>query len=509
MMAAQKQKTGVALSDLLDGLCVIDPSADRLIGGVSLDSRTVKPGDVFIACRGGNADGSAYIPEAISKGAIAVILDKDLSYSGNATAPVIPIADLRQEAGRIVARFMGEPAADLRVIGVTGTNGKSSVAWFLAHFLARISSRRSGLIGTLGYGYPNRLRAGAHTTPDPVVLQELLAEFRDDGAKDVIMEVSSQGLHQGRVAGVRFNTAIFTNLSQDHLDYHGDMTAYAEAKKQLFLMPGLQHAAINLDDACGAALADDLKTRRLDLAGYRLVDDWRETAGAIPQLQARISEASLESQRLEIRGPWGEGDVRVKLPGRYNAYNLLACLTAMCLLEAPFEEALHGLADVPQAPGRLEKFGGGAQPCVIVDYAHTPDALAKVLAVLREGRRGRLICVFGCGGNRDAGKRARMGGIAEAYADRIVVTNDNPRLEDPNRIIADILAGIKDQSKVTVEADRRRAILTAIESAVAGDIVLVAGKGHENTQDIAGTRFPFSDRQVVNAALANPPGGRT
>lgn len=509
MMAARKHESGLTLSDLLDGLCVIDPSADRLIGGVSLDSRTVKPGDVFIACRGGNVDGGAFIPEAIGKGAVAVLLDRELNYAGSAAAPVIPIAGLRQEAGRIVARFMGDPSANLAVIGVTGTNGKSSVAWFLAQLLARISSRRAGLIGTLGYGYPNQLRAGAHTTPDPVALQGLLAEFRDDGAQAVIMEVSSQGLHQGRVAGVRFDTAIYTNLSQDHLDYHGDMTAYAEAKKQLFLMPGLQHAVINLDDAYGAALADDLKSLRLDLAGYRLVDDWREAAGAIPQLQARISEASLEAQRLEIRGPWGQGVVRVKLPGRYNVYNLLACLTAMCLLEAPFEEALRGLADVPQVPGRLERFGGGDRPGVIVDYAHTPDALAKVLAVLREGCRGRLICVFGCGGNRDAGKRARMGRIAEAYADRIVVTNDNPRLEDPDRIIADILAGIKDQSKLTVEADRRRAILTAIESAVAGDIVLVAGKGHESTQDIAGTRSPFSDRQVVNAALANLPGGRT
>ncbi|TAJ92461.1 MAG: UDP-N-acetylmuramoyl-L-alanyl-D-glutamate--2,6-diaminopimelate ligase [Gammaproteobacteria bacterium] len=509
-MAAQKHKSGVTLSALLEGLCAINPSADRLITGVCMDSRTVKPGDLFIACRGGNVDGSVYIPEAIDKGAIAVLLEKDLSYPGNAKTPVIPIAGLRQEAGRIVARFMGDPSsADLRVIGVTGTNGKSSVAWILAHLLARIDGFPTGLVGTLGYGYPNRLRAGAHTTPDPVVLQGLLAGFRDDGAKAVVMEVSSQGLHQGRVSGVSFDTAIFTNLSQDHLDYHGDMTAYAEAKKQLFLMPGLRHAAINLDDAFGVALADEMKTHALDLAGYRLVDDWRNPAGAIPQMQARILEATLESQRLEIRGPWGEGDVRVTLPGRYNAYNLLACLTAMCLQGAPFAEALRGLADAPQVPGRLERFGGGDQPAVIVDYAHTPDALAKVLAVLREGCNGRLICVFGCGGNRDAGKRALMGGIAEAYADRIVVTNDNPRQEDPDKIVADILGGINDRQKVAVEKDRRLAIIAAIESAAAGDIVLVAGKGHESTQDIAGTQFPFSDRQVVIAALANSSGVRT
>ena len=505
MMALKKKSAGAYLSDLLVGLGALDPADDRIIQGVSIDSRTVKPGDLFLACRGECTSGSEYIDDAINAGAVAVLIDSELRSPGGKSVPLIPVGDLQHLAGFIVARFFGEPSAALRTIGVTGTNGKTSVAWYLAQLLSGMAGCKTGLIGTLGYGYPGRLRPGPHTTPDPVVLQGLLAGFRDDGADTVVMEVSSQGLDQGRVAGVSYFAAVFTNLSQDHLDYHGSMAAYAEAKKQLFHTPGLKYAVINLDDEFGARLAEDLQGRMV-FAGYRLVDDWEEDSGTFPVIQARITEDTLDSQRMEVRSTWGEGCVRFKLPGRYNAYNLLACLTTLCLLEVPFKQALQGLANVPQVPGRMEKFGGGIQPMIIVDYAHTPDALAKVLSTLRKTSRGRLICVFGCGGNRDVQKRAQMGAIAEAYADQIIVTNDNPRMEDPQRIIDDILDGITMRQKLSIEPDRRRAITSAIQSSVAGDIVLVAGKGHESTQDIAGNKLPFSDRQVVCSVLGSARG---
>ena len=505
MMALEKKPAGAYLSDLLVGLGAIDPADDRIIQGVSIDSRTVKPGDLFLACRGECTSGSEYIDDAVRAGAVAVLIDSELRRPRGESVPLIPLRDLQHLAGFIVARFLGEPSTALRTIGVTGTNGKTSVAWYLAQLLSGLARRKTGLIGTLGYGYPGRLRPGPHTTPDPVVLQGLLAGFRDDGADTVVMEVSSQGLDQGRVAGVSFFAAVFTNLSQDHLDYHGSMAAYAEAKKQLFHAPGLKYAVINLDDEFGARLAEDLQGR-VAFAGYRLVDDWEEDAGAFPVIQARITEATLDSQRMEVCSPWGEGCVRFKLPGRYNAYNLLACLATLCLLEVPFKEALQGLANVPQVPGRMEKFGGGQQPMIIVDYAHTPDALAKVLSSIRSTSRGRLICVFGCGGNRDVQKRAQMGAIAETYADQIIVTNDNPRMEDPQRIIDDILAGITQRQKLSIEPDRQTAITSAIQSSVAGDIVLVAGKGHESTQDIAGNKLPFSDRQVVCSVLGSTRG---
>ncbi len=496
MTMARRFSDGLPLSALMgDGIRLpVDPS----IGGVTLDSRQVRRGDLFLALRGSRADGSAFIDDAIEAGAAAVVWEAPADAEANVRhgVPVVPMAGLRWRAGEIAARFYGEPSHELRVVGITGTNGKTSCAHFLAQALA-VGERPVGVVGTLGNGLYGELEPATHTTPDAVTLQALLAQLRESGARDVAMEVSSHGLDQGRVHGVRFHTALFTNLSRDHLDYHPDMAHYGRAKRRLFTLPGLRHAVINTDDPFGRELIQSLPGG-LRLCGYTL--EGRNDAPLM--VSGEALQLTPEGMRMRVRTPAGEGVVTSPLLGRFNAANLLAVLAVLLMQGLPLERAIERLARLSPVPGRMERFGGEGKPLVVVDYAHTPDALEQVLRTL-QGHGRRLWCVFGCGGDRDRGKRPLMGAVAAKYADRVILTDDNPRNEAPAAIVADIQRGIPAASAgVSVCHRREAAIEQAIREADAGDVVVIAGKGHEAYQLVGDEKRPFSDREVVRRALA-------
>ncbi len=500
------------LSRLLAGLAEVPAGDDRIVSGVVADSRRVRPGDLFLACAGRRCHGAGFIAQAVAAGAVAVVCETDGEAGGVRGLSLregVPVFSVPAPPGagggiaaEIAARFHGRPADALEVVGVTGTNGKSSCCHYLAQCL-EASGRTCGLVGTLGHGRQGALHPATHTTPDAVTLQALLAELRDDGCTHVAMEVSSHALDQGRVAGVRFAAALFTNLSRDHLDYHGSMTHYARSKARLFRSPGLRHAALNADDpAHGTMLAALPASVERVLYGFgpdlAAMARGRGVSGNVRWLQGRVLAAGPAGLHLEVTGSWGAGELRSALLGRFNADNLLASLAVLLLMGLPLADALAGLARARAVPGRMERFGGqGGRPLVIVDYAHTPAALAAVLESLKAFRRGRLWCVFGCGGGRDRGKRGQMGAIAERFADRVVVTDDNPRDEEPAAIVAEILAGMQRPAAAEVLHDRAAAIAYAVGQADAQDIVLVAGKGHEDYQLVRGRRLPFSDRQQV------------
>jgi UDP-N-acetylmuramoyl-L-alanyl-D-glutamate--2,6-diaminopimelate ligase len=368
------------------------------------------------------------------------------------------------------------------------------VTQFAAQALDRAGSR-CGVLGTLGYGLYGELRPGTHTTPDPIRLQGALAELRDQGARVVAMEASSHALYQGRSHGTDFHVAVLTNLSRDHLDYHGSVQAYASAKRRLFETPGLRHAVLNLDDAFGRGLQQRLAAG-VQVLGYSLSP---QTKAPIEALVATRLELRPGGLRIGVDTPWGRGELSTSLLGRFNAANLLAALGVLLALDMPLDEALARLGHTRVVAGRMEPFGGGDRPLVVVDYAHTPAALEQVLTALRAHCPGRLWCVFGCGGERDTGKRPLMGRTAQRHSNGVIVTDDNPRGEDPEAIVRDILAGM--DAPVAVILDRGEAIRQAITSARAGDVVLVAGKGHEQLQLVADGRLPFSDRQCVSEAL--------
>lgn len=491
MMAAETLKPGIPLSQLLAGWTDVPISADVQVSGVALDSRRVKPGDVFIAIRGRQADGRAFIADALHHGAVAVIVEGDIPETlVRQHIAAVAMNDLSMRIGEIAARFHGEPSRELQVVGITGTNGKTSVASYCAQALAA-EAGGCGLFGTLGYGVYGNLEPAVTTTPDAITLQRLLAGMRDNGVRRAVMEVSSHALEQGRINGTVFDTAVFTNLSRDHLDYHADMTAYSAAKRRLFEWQGLRHGLINIDDAFGREI---LATAHTDLLSYSLTS-------ATADLHARIRERTRTHMQIEMNTPWGSGMVTAGLSGAFNAANLLATLGVLCLLDVPFASALERLESIRSAPGRMQLLGGGSQPLVVIDYAHSPDALAQALQTLRADCRGRLWCVFGCGGDRDSGKRPLMAAAAEQHADQLVITSDNPRSEDPQQIIVQILAGLEHAGAALVESDRARAIAMAIRAADPADTILVAGKGHETYQEIAGVRHPFSDQRTVQACL--------
>jgi len=486
----------------------------RALAGLPLrrlvtDSRRVKRGDTFLAYPGETQDGRRYIGQAIAAGAACVLWEaRGYSWPGEWRVPNRAVRDLRKHAGEIAAAVYGRPTAGLWVVGATGTNGKTSCTQWVAQALTQ-TGRRCGVIGTLGSGWPGRLEPLANTTPDGVWLQARMARFLRRGAKAVSMEVSSIGLDQDRVSGVEFDVALFTNLTRDHLDYHRTMARYRKAKSELFRWPGLKHAVLNLEDRFGAALARDVP-RGPQLLGY----GFEPLPYAVPRRArlARVLGRNLSLHRdglsFDVKTPWGETAVKTPLIGRFNAVNLLGVLGVLLASGVPLQQASRALSRVRPAPGRIERHGGGRRPLAVIDYAHTPDALEKVLGTLREtlrepgshrARSGRLICVFGCGGDRDAGKRPLMGRVASRLADRVVVTSDNPRNEDPDRIIADILKGAK--KDCVVERDRESAIRGALREAEPGDIVLVAGKGHERYQSVRGVDYPYSDAAVVKSAL--------
>ena len=497
MMAPRPLDAPAHLAGLLAGLAQVPARADVALTGLTAHSAEVRPGALFCALSGNRVHGLAHVFEAVSRGAAAIVWEPVAGLEPPALpagVPMIPLQGLRQCLGVIAARYHGHPSRELAVIGVTGTDGKTSVTQFVAQALDR-AGMRCGVLGTLGYGLYGALRPGAHTTPDPIRLQAALAELRAQGAGVVAMEVSSHALDQGRSQGTRFQVAVLTNLSRDHLDYHGTLVAYAGAKRRLFETPGLAHAVLNLDDAFGRDLRQGLGAG-IHTLGYSL-----EARGQAPSeaLVASRLESLPGGLRLEVDTPWGRGALATTLLGRFNAANLLAALGVLLALDMPLDEALARLARSRVVAGRMEPFGGGARPLVVVDYAHTPAALEQVLMALRPHCKGRLWCVFGCGGERDTGKRPLMGRLAQAHADRVIVTDDNPRGEDPEAIVQDILTGM--DGPVRVIHERSEAIGEAIAAARAGDVVLVAGKGHETDQQLAAGPVPFSDRRCVREAL--------
>lgn len=483
------------------------------VTSVAIDSRQVKPGDVFLAYPGEHQDGRRFIAQAIAGGAGAVLWESHgFQWNPQWRVPNRGVPGLRAKAGVIASHVYGEPSRQLWVIGVTGTNGKTSCSQWLAQCLTTLG-RKAVVIGTLGSGFPGELSAPSTTTPDPVSLHRGFAEYLRAGARCVAMEVSSHALSQQRVNGVAFDVALFTNLSRDHLDYHGTMDAYAESKALLLRWPGLKHAVLNLDDPFGARLAERLAGGGALLTGYGYSDGAARAArnsGAtlIRGERLRLSECGIE---FAVSTPAGQATLGSPMLGRFNAENLLAVLATLLASGVELDAAAAALEKVEAVPGRMQRVGGGHRPLVVVDYAHTPDALEKVLTTLRDMLRGRpqarLACVFGCGGERDRGKRALMGEVASRHADSVFVTSDNPRSEDPRAIIDDIIRGSGDNCHVI--EDRGAAIFEAIAGARPGDLVLIAGKGHERYQEIGGKKFPFSDEEVARLALDKlaSPGG--
>ena len=463
---------------------------------ITSDSRRVEPGVAFAAYRGTQADGRAYVADAIARGAAAVLWDAEgFAWNEGWTVKNVSVLNLKARLGAIADFIYGSPSQRLWIVGVTGTNGKTSSAHWIAQALDACG-RRTAVLGTLGNGLVGHLSPAAHTTPDAADLHEMLAQFTAAGASAVVIEVSSHGLAQGRLNGGKFDVALFTNLSRDHLDYHGTMAAYGQAKAKLFAWPGLRTAVINADDSFGQRLLDAARSRRQHVVSYGFGS--ADVAGSGLVLSGR-------SVSFAVATPWGNGRLDSPVVGPFNAANLLGALAVLLASDIRFDAALAALARVQAPAGRMQRFGGHGKPLVVVDYAHTPDALEQALSALRPAVVAvrELICVFGCGGDRDRGKRAEMGRVAGALADRVIVTSDNPRGEDPGSIADAIAQAVREQGnrRWTIELDRRQAIARAIADAAPGDVVLVAGKGHETYQESMGARVPFSDAAEVTAAI--------
>jgi UDP-N-acetylmuramoyl-L-alanyl-D-glutamate--2,6-diaminopimelate ligase len=469
---------------------------------ISGDSRQVNRGDAFAAMPGTRADGRKFIADALAHGAGAVLWEpQGFAWNPEWTPPQLPVENLKGKLGAIADFIFGSPSQALWVVGVTGTNGKTSCTHWIAQCLDRCG-RRAAILGTLGTGFVGALEPATRTTPDAALLHEMLARYKSAGARSIAMEVSSHGLDQGRVNGVAFDVALFTNLTRDHLDYHGTMAAYGAAKAKLIAWPGLHARVVNADDAFGQSLADDARAHGRKVLTYGLAN---------ADVVATRMATTPRGIALSVATPWGRGDLPTGLVGAFNASNLLGCLAVLLASDVALPEALAALATVEAPPGRMQRLGGGIQPLVVVDYAHSPDALEKVLTALKSAvmEGGALVCVFGCGGDRDAGKRPEMGRVASALADRVIVTSDNPRSEDPAAIASAIVHGIRETGNRhwVVDLDRKTAIDAGVDGARPGDVVLIAGKGHEDYQEVNGARTYFSDVEVAAAALARRSAG--
>lgn len=518
MMSAAAVKS-ITLAQLLTDIVRLPVEADQAVNRLCLDSRAVRDGDVFIALKslsGKRHDAGAFIDAAIAAGATAVLwqseVDLPVVEQGWRRAPtgekipLIAVAGLDAKLGLIADRFYAEPSNCLSITGITGTNGKTSISQYLAQCLAVDDA--CGVMGTLGAGILKadadevELQQTGYTTPDALRCHQWLAEMRTRTVAEISMEVSSHALAQGRVNGIRFDCAVFSNLSRDHLDYHGDMDAYAEVKAGLFAMPGLQQAVINVDDVYGRELAAGLAQRPgLSIIRYGLQEQY--------QADVLGQDLKLDAQGLSMQvvTPWGSSPLRVPLLGRFNASNILAVLAVLGQKGLPLQQIIARLQKLRPVAGRMQCLGGGELPLIVVDYAHTPDALEQALLAVREHARGQCWCVFGCGGDRDQGKRALMGEVAARLADKIILTNDNPRREAPEKILSDIQQGMVANKAFAVEADRATAIARAIGQAGAGDVVLIAGKGHEDYQITGADKRPFSDVGEVEKQLLTKVGG--
>ena len=484
-----------ALTWLLDGIAALPANGAR-VADVTLDSREVRNGSLFLALAGGRDHGLKFAADAAARGASAVLWEPDPSAAPPALPAGVfaaPVPGLRLLAGRIADRFFGWPSSNLRIVGITGTNGKTTCAYLLAQCLEKLGAA-AAYIGTIGFGRPAALAQPTHTTPDAISVHRILAQLRSSGVREVAMEVSSHALDQGRVAGVHFHTAAFTNLTRDHLDYHGNMANYGAAKAKLLLLPELKHIVLNVGDAFGRELALKVVGRAPLTAVW--VGAGQSGWLADRRVYATAVHAKPQGISLELDGTFGQFAVDTRLMGRFNAENSVTVIGCLLSLGHGLREAAQALKECAAAPGRMEVVNADArgQPTTVVDYAHTPDALEKALAAAREHCAGALWCIFGCGGDRDPGKRPLMGAIADELADQIIVTDDNPRSENPQAITQAILGGIKTHAARVIN-DRGAAIAAAIAEARPGDLVLIAGKGHEDYQIYGESRRSFSDRR--------------
>ncbi|TFW10181.1 UDP-N-acetylmuramoyl-L-alanyl-D-glutamate--2,6-diaminopimelate ligase [Oxalobacteraceae bacterium OM1] len=479
---------------------------------LAADSRQVKRGDVFLAYPGQAADGRRFIAQAVEAGAAAVVHEEaDFAWDDSWKVPHLPVAGLKQQAGAVAAAFYGNPDSAMFVAAVTGTNGKTSCTQWIANALSRLGEP-AAVIGTLGIGLYHRGRPGnfdetGNTTPDAVLLQRRLAELRDQHAGSLAIEASSIGLDQGRMNGLHVDVALFTNLSRDHLDYHGDMASYEAAKLRLFTWPGLKHAVINLDDDAGLRFVSSVQEQKpnFPIIGYTLTG---RAVDGVANLRASEVRSSHGGTAFRLDSRFGTAQVKTQLVGQFNVSNVLGIIGVLLAKGVDFATAIEAAEELTAVPGRMQQLGGQEAPLVVIDYAHTPDALEKTLATLRQvaqQRSGELWCVFGCGGDRDPGKRPQMGAVSQA-ADHIIVTSDNPRSEDPAKILEQIVAGIDakrmQERPPHVVEDRAAAILWAVRHAGKNDVVLLAGKGHEDYQEIKGRKLPFLDADHASLALA-------
>jgi len=504
MNTAKSMSQQMTLGLLLEGEIEIPEEFNLELTGIEMDSRNIESGDLFIACKGANFDGRDFVCEVIEKGAAAVLVEKgelwqEINVENN--VPIIPVENLASRISSIAAKFFNKSADHFKLIGITGTNGKTSVCQFIAQSVSSLN-HICGTSGTLGYGlyaeeYTQADENAPGTTPNPIAVQRIFSEMLQQNADTMVMEVSSHGLKQGRVCINEFDIAVFTNLTRDHLDYHNSMQAYGEQKLKLFRGSRLSAAVLNMDDLFSAEILNNL-SRQVKSYTYSLSNS-----------HADVYPESIEFNRqgcsMSVATPWGKGALEIGLLGSFNISNLLAVLTSVMVLESQqeafdFSQVLAKISSVSPVRGRMELVGD-KPVSVVVDYAHTPDALENALNALHEHFKGKVWCVFGCGGDRDKGKRPMMARIAERLADKIIVTDDNPRGEASDDIIKQILTGFSDTEKVMVESDRARAIDQAISNATEGDVVLIAGKGHEEYQDVGGERTLFSDVKQARLSL--------
>lgn len=515
MAAGVMQNQGRPLDSLLEGLVI---ASDRLVREVSYlrlcaDSRQIREGDVFLAVSGSQQDGAAYIQKALERGAVAVIHESPVNdlVKENARQQQVPLIHdpaLKEHMGIFAGRFHADPSRHLKIVAVTGTDGKTSVSHFVAQAINGMagSDRSCGIIGTLGNGFYKRLTSGTHTTPDALTVQSLLADMLAQKAAYVSMEASSHGLEQRRLNGVHIEVAILTNLGRDHLDYHHTLEEYRQAKSHLFSRSLLKSAVLNIQDEFGRSLWN-AHHRHYPITVYGAGNRDFDLAAASDWVWGQTKEFYSRGFLLDLAFPEGDFTVEVPLLGGFNAKNVLAVAAALRRLGFGIEEIVKCMAKLQPVRGRMQLIDRPGYPAVAIDYAHTPQALETVLRESRRHFPGRLHCVFGCGGNRDSGKRPLMGEIAARLADTVTVTDDNPRNETPQKIVADILAGCTDARSVKVIHDRDQAIRAAIAAAQPGDLVLVAGKGHETYQEIAGEKKPFSDQSVVYSVFGIKEGG--
>ena len=494
-----------------------DPSLLNSLGidveNIATDSRMVKPGDTFLAYVGEKIDARKFIPQAIEAGANAVLWERNgfvwNSKWGN--IPNLPVSKLRAKVGAIASHVYGNPSGELRLIGVTGTNGKTSCVQWIAQALTKFDIKTAS-IGTLGDGFADELRPAVNTTPEPVLLQQRMASFLKHGAQSVVMEVSSHGIEQGRINGSTLSVALFTNLSHDHLDYHGNMQAYAATKARLFHWAGLKYAVLNFDDVFSVELTKQLTGRATHIIGYGFEELGIERdLKLFKMVHGRNLRVSSQGLEFDVVFEGERIKVKTALIGEFNASNLLAVFSTLLACGLSLSDAAKSLQEIQPIPGRMEKFGGGNLPLVVIDFAHTPEALEKTLIALREvinsakdiskikNKKSKLVCIFGCGGDRDQDKRALMGKIATELSDESIITSDNPRNEDPCSIINEIVSGA--DINYLVQENREAAIRRGLYGAHKGDIVLIAGKGLEVYQEIGVKRFPFSDAKVVRLIL--------